>query len=151
MRFQIILAGIFLLILASCGKMEQPVFQHIENVKLGTLGLKSSLMTFDMHYFNPNKRGGKLKEAEGDAWVDSSFVGHFRVDTLVVIPGKSNFVVPVKLDLDMKYLLKYTLTGFKNEDVLLTVKGTAKAGKGAIYKNIDINYEGKQNLAQMIK
>jgi HSP20 family molecular chaperone IbpA len=70
---------------------------------------------------------------------------------LIDIPANANFLIPVKLDVDMKYVLQFSLTGFKNEDVLVTVKGTAKVGKGGIYKNFPINYEGRQNLALLVK
>jgi hypothetical protein len=151
MRFAIVLCGLFSILLASCGKMEEPVFNYIDNFKLGTLGLNKSIMTFDVQYFNPNKRGAKLKDAEGEAWLDSTYLGHFRVDTIVDIPATSNFTIPVKLDVDMKYLLKYSLFGFKNEEVLVTVKGKARVGKAGIYKSIPLQYEGRQNLAQLIR
>ena len=151
MRYPIISIVFFLLLLTSCGKIKEPVFNYIDNVRVNKLGLNSSLMTFDMQYFNPNNRKAKLKEADGEAWLDSSYVGHFHVDTIVNIPARSNFTVPVKLDVDMKYLLKYSLFGFKNETVLVTVKGNAKVGKGGIYKKIPLQYEGRQNLAELIK
>ena len=59
--------------------------------------------------------------------------------------------MPVRLNADMNFLLKYSLFGFKKEDVLVNVKGTAKVGKGGIYKKIPLHYEGKQNLAGLIK
>ena len=131
--------------------MKEPVFNHIDNVRLNKLGLGTSVMTFDMQYFNPNNKKGTLKEAEGEAWLDSSYVGHFYVDTTVNIPALSNFTVPVKLNVDMKYLLKYSLFGFKNEEILVTVKGNAIVGKAGIYKKIPLQYEGRQNLAELIK
>ena len=104
-----------------------------------------------MQYFNPNNRKATLKEADGEAWLDSSYIGHFHVDTVVNIPARSNFTIPVKLDVDMKYLVQYSLFGFKNQEVLVTVKGKAKVGKGGIYKNIALQYEGRRNLAELIK
>ena len=151
MRYAIISVGFFLFFLSSCGKMKEPVFNHIDNVRLNKLTLGTSVMTFDMQYFNPNNKQATLKEAEGEAWLDSSYVGHFYVDTIVNIPALSNFTVPVKLNVDMKYLLKYSLFGFKNEEVLVTVKGNARVGKAGIYKKIPLQYEGKQNLAELIK
>jgi hypothetical protein len=151
MRRLIIITPIFCLLFVSCKKIKDPVFNRITNVKIGKLGLGSSQVGFDVEYFNPNNKGGKLKEASGDAWLDSNYLGHFHVDSLIDIPANANFLIPVKLDVDMKYMLKYSLTGFKNEDVLVMVKGTAKVGKGGIYKNFPINYEGRQNLALLVK
>lgn len=151
MRYPIILSILFLFLLSSCRKIQDPVFNSIENIRVGKLGFGTSLMTFDVHYFNPNNSRASMKEAEGEAWLDSNYIGHFHVDTMVSIPARSNFTVPVKLDVDMKYLLMYSLSGLKNEEVLVTVKGKAKVGKAGIYKNIAINYEGNQNLAQLVK
>jgi LEA14-like dessication related protein len=151
MRYFFPAAISFLVFLSSCGKMEEPVFNYIDNVKLSRPGFNKSLVTFNMQCFNPNNSKAKLKEAEGEAWLDSNYLGHFYVDTMVNIPAKSNFTVPVKLDVDMKKMLVYSLTGFKNEDVLVTVKGKAKVGKGGFYKKIPISYEGKQNLGTLIK
>jgi LEA14-like dessication related protein len=151
MRIPIIVTVSFLFFLTSCGKMKGPVFNKIENVKVGKLGLGASTITFDMQFFNPNNSRIRLKNAEGEAWLDSNFLGHFHVDTVVNILPNSNFTVPVKLDVDMKYFLSYSLFGFKNEEVMVSVKGKAKAGKGGFYKTIPLTYEGRQNLARLFK
>lgn len=151
MRPILLVAVILSLALASCGKLQDPVFNSISNFKIARPGLTKSLVTMDVEYYNPNKQGGKLKEAQGEVWVDSSYLGHFHVDTLINVPPRANFTVPAKLDVDMKYLLKYTMTGFKNDEVLLTIKGNAKVGKSGFYKKFSINYEGKQNLGALMK
>jgi LEA14-like dessication related protein len=146
-----ILAACFLFLLASCGKIEDPVFNSIDNIKIIKPGIGTTTMTFDVHYFNPNNSKAKLKEAAGEAWLDSNYVGHFYVDTMINVPAKSDFSIPVKLNVDMKFFLRYSLAGFKNEETLVTIKGKAKVGKGGIYKKISLDHEGRYNLAQMIK
>ncbi len=151
MRYLLIVSSFLCLIFTSCGKMEDPIFNNIENVKVNKVGLSTSLMTFDMQCFNPNNTRAKLKEAEGEAWLDSNYLGRFHVDTTVQIPAISNFKVPVKLDVDMKFFLNYTLFGVQDKEVLVTVKGNAKVGKSGIYKKIPLHYEGRKNLAELIK
>jgi LEA14-like dessication related protein len=151
MRNTIFVILSFFIFLTSCTKWKGPVFNKIENVKVNKLGLGSSLMTFDVQFFNPNNKRITLKNAEGEAWLDSNYLGHFYVDTAVNIPANSNFTVPVKLDVDMKYFLTYSLFGFKNEMVQLSVKGKGKAGKGGLYKEIPLNYEGRHNLAELVR
>jgi LEA14-like dessication related protein len=141
-----------LILLGSCGKMEEPVFNNIGNVKLGKLGLATTTMSFDMEYFNPNNSRAKLTAAAGEAWLDSNYLGHFHVDTLVIIPPKSNFTVPVKLDMDMQKLLTYSLSDFRNKkDVLVTIKGTARVGKSGFYRKLPLDYEGRKNLSEIFK
>jgi LEA14-like dessication related protein len=146
-----ILVLLLISFLVSCGKMKDPVFKGIENVKMNGLGISASSVTLDIRYLNPNNFKGQLKQAEGDAWMDSTYLGHFVVDTTVDIPANSEFLVPVKLAVDMKQMLKHSLTAFINEEVLLKITGTAKAGKSGIYKNFSLNYLGKQNLSELFK
>jgi len=108
-------------------------------------------MTLDMAYFNPNNINARLKEAEGEAWMDSTYLGHFLLDSAVNIPANADFVVPVKLDVEMKNILKHSLAAFLNEEVLFTITGKAKVGKNGIYRKIPLHYEGKQNLQELFK
>ncbi len=131
--------------------MKDPVFKGIENIKLSEFAFDSSMVTLDIRYFNPNTFKGTLKEAEGDAWMDSTYLGHFNVDTTVMIGAASDFLVPVKLAVNMKQILKHSLAAFLNEEVLLRIKGKAKAGRSGIYRNFSLNYQGKQNLRELFK
>jgi hypothetical protein len=129
--------------------MKQPVFNGIENVKLNRLGGGKAIMTLDVGYFNPNKTGARLKSAEGEAWLDSTYLGHFFVDTSIYIPASSNFTIPVKLDMEMKNVLIHSLAAYKKQDLLVTIKGKAKVGKAGFYKRFSLDYEGKQNLSEV--
>src|SRR5687768_9727943 len=135
-----VLVLLIISVLASCGKMKDPVFKGIENVKMNGLGIAASAVTLDIRYLNPNNFKGQLKQAEGDAWMDSTYLGHFVVDTTVDIPANSEFLVPVKLAVDMKQMLKHSLTAFMNEEVMLKITGKAKAGKSGFYRNFSLNY-----------
>lgn len=148
---RIFFAVLVLSILASCGSMKDPVFKGIENVKMDGLGINASSVTLDIRYFNPNGFKGQLKQAEGDAWIDSIYLGRFMVDTTVQIPANSDFLVPVKLAVDMKQLLKHSFASFLKEDVLLKITGKARAGKSGFYRNFSLNYLGKQNLQQLFR
>jgi len=140
-----------IILLASCGRMEDPVFKSIENVKVSEVGMQESTVTLDIRYLNPNNFNGRLRQAEGDAWMDSTYLGHFIVDSTVYIPANSEFLVPVKMAVDMKKILKHSIAAFLNEDVLLKITGKARAGKSGFYRNFSLNYQGKQNLREIFK
>jgi len=151
MRYYLFVAGFFLLAFSSCKKLKDPVFNYIQNVKVNNLRKGVSTMTLEMAWFNPNNITARLKEADGEAWMDSTYLGHFYVDSAMTIPANSNFIVPVKLEVEMKQILKHSLAAFLNDEVLITVKGKAKVGKSGIYKKIPLHYEGKQNLQELFK
>ncbi len=123
----------------------------MDNISLDKLGVKESTLSLDLYYFNPNNSNLKLKEVQGDAWLDGNFLGRFSMDSLIHIPAKDSFYLPVKLKLEMGKLLKNSFAAFLSNEVMLKVKGIAKVGKGFVYINYPINYEGKQNFAALLK
>ena len=142
---------LLVLVMASCKSMKDPVFKSIENVKMSEVGLAGSLVTLDIRYYNPNDFNGRLKEAEGDAWMDSTYLGHFVADSSVHIPANGDFLVPVKLTMDMKEIFKNSMAALLNEQVTLRITGSARAGRSGFYKKFSLNYEGKQNLRELFK
>ncbi len=123
----------------------------IENVRFDRLGLNQSSLTLTLHYFNPNKNRLKLKRAEGDAWLDGNPLGHFSMDTLIHIPARSDFSLPVKMSMDMNHFVENMSIAFSGKEVILKIDGMARAGKGIIFINYPIQYEGKQKLGDLMK
>jgi LEA14-like dessication related protein len=147
---QNILGAMAVLFISACS-LEEPTFKGIENVQMGKLGVKESTFTLDLHYFNPNRSGLKLKKAEGDAWMDGDYLGHFTMDTLINIPGNSDFLLPVKFRAEMALLLKNSMSAMLGKESLLKVEGKARVGKSGIYIRYPIRYEGKHNLGELLK
>ena len=139
------------LLLSSCGKLVEPDFKGIENLQMDKFGFNESTFALDLHYHNPNRAGIKLKEAEGDAWMDGKYLGHFVMDTLISIKGNSDFRLPVKFKAEMGQLFKNSLSAFLGKESLLKVEGTARLGKSGIYIRYPIRYEGRHNLGELLK
>jgi LEA14-like dessication related protein len=135
----------------SCGSVKDPDFIGIENARVGRVGLKESTLKLSLHYFNPNNYSINLKEAEGDAWIDSIFLGHFLIDTLIRIPANADFRLPVKLKMDMSQVLQNMTMLYSKNEVWVKIEGKAKIGKGSIFIHYPIRYEGKQNLNELMK
>lgn len=153
MRIQIFIAAAFLVILSSCGKMKTPEFRGIESVSMDDVKLGTNTIRLNLKYYNPNSFKGQLKWAEGDAWVDSSFLGHFTVDTALKVPPRQEFIVPVKLKVSMQDMLMVAapLLSEKKSDIWLRVNGQARAGRSGVYKTVPLKYAGKQSLEGLVK
>lgn len=104
-----------------------------------------------MKCFNPNNRSAILKTGEGDAWIDSSYLGHFTIDSAITIPANADFHIPVSLALDIKTVLQNSMALISKEQVNIKVSGNVKAGRKGFYKNVPINYEGPQNLKELFR
>jgi LEA14-like dessication related protein len=148
---KIIVVAAIASLLFSCRSLKPPVFNGIGNLRINKLSMGQSIMTLDLNFFNPNHSKARLKNAEGDAWMDSVFLGHFVVDSSIRIPSNGDFFIPVKLNVDMKFILQHTLSAFLNEEVLIRITGNARVGKGGIYGRYPLNYSGKQNLSKLFQ
>ncbi len=154
MKFRVPTFCLFLILVFfsfSCGQVKEPDFKEIENVQLTKFGLAESSITLDLRYFNNNKFRMKLKNAEGDAWLENNFLGHFTMDTMIHIPSKGDFRIPIKMKVDMAKILKNSLLTLLAKEVKIRVEGKARVGKGLIYINYPIRYEGMQNLEKLLR
>ena len=144
-----VLAIVFLM--TSCKSVKEPELKGVGNIRMNRLNLSKSDISLDLYYFNPNNYRLKLKKAEGDAWLNDQPLGHFTVDSLVHIYALSDFELPAKVKMDMKHITQNATTLLLNEEVILRVDGIAMVGKGPIYINYPIHYEGKQRLGDLLK
>ncbi len=135
----------------SCGSLKEPEFRSIENAKMSSYSLSEINARIDLGFYNPNKDRLKLKKAEGDIWADNTPMGSFSIDTLLKIEGNSNFVLPVDLKLKVDKAVAGSLGNFLKKEVTLRIEGTARVGKGLIFINYPIRYEGKQKLEDLMK
>ncbi len=138
-------------VVVSCSKPKEPKYLDFENVHVQKAGLSESIVGADLKYFNPNSFKIQLKEADLDLYVNDKYVGHSRLDTLIHIPALDTFYVPVSMKLNLGDLLKNAVQLFLNPEVKLKITGNAKLGKGGIYKNFPVSYEGKQRIDVLLR
>lgn len=141
----------FSAILFSCSAIKEPVFTGIDKVEPGGIGMKQTMVLLHLKCFNPNRFGLYLKNAEGDAWIEDSFLGHFKMDSSMKIHGRSEFTVPVRLNVDMKSALKNASTILFKPEVNFKITGKAKIRKGGVAIDYPIRYEGKQDLSKLLQ
>jgi LEA14-like dessication related protein len=142
MKLQLLTFLFFLFLFSSCKDIKDPELRGFDSVTVKEAALKKSVIRVNVRYFNPNRFNARLKEAHGEAWVQNMYLGTFKVDSLIKVPANSEFVVPVDLSIETFKILSL----LANEEVMIKISGTAKAGKGGIYKIFSLNYEGKQDI-----
>ncbi|MEO6314112.1 MAG: LEA type 2 family protein [Chitinophagaceae bacterium] len=140
------LAGCITLALVGCGKPLAPEYRSIENLRVSTLGIGESAISADLKYYNPNNFTLKLKYGETDVYLNNRFLGKTFLDTLTVIPARDSFLIPVSMKVDMKQVYANALDLLLSNEVTIKLDGFAKMGKGLIFFNVPIKYEGKQKI-----
>jgi LEA14-like dessication related protein len=141
-----LIIAILVLAFFACSKPVSPSYLGYEDFRLEKFGLKSNILTTRVKLYNPNTYPLKLKSASIDVYINDDYLGHTSVDTLIVLPGRDTTFVPLRLNASAKDLLSNTLKVFLNPDVKVRIKGSAKAGRGNVFINVPIDYEGKQRI-----
>jgi LEA14-like dessication related protein len=131
-------------LLVSCSTPKDLEYREFKNFTIDKLGFSATNIGMDLVYYNPNNFGLQLKSLELDVFLDNNYVGHTIQEQLVSIPRREEFAIPIKMEVDMKNLLKNGLTSLMKSEVILKVVGTIKVGKANVFKNFPVNYESKQ-------
>ncbi len=140
---------IFILIAFShfgCSKPKGFEFRELRNLSISTIGFQKSTVALDLVYYNPNNFGVTLTNVSADVYLEKKLLGRYVLDTSMFIPKQSEFILPSKMEVDMRNLLKNATQVLFAQELLLEVNGQARAGKAGIYINVPINYSGKHKL-----
>jgi LEA14-like dessication related protein len=140
-------AVLFVIFLSGCHKPKDLVFKEFKNLKVDQLSFSGAALNVDLVYYNPNNFGLQLSRTDLDIFVDSTFLGHSTQNIQVAVPRRDNFTIPLKVDLDVKNLLKNGVTSLFNKDVKVRVLGSVKLGKAGIYKTFPVDYTSVQNFS----
>lgn len=132
--------------ITGCRKPESLQYVGLQNFDVPSIGIGASVLQADVMFYNPNNFNMRLKEAEVDISLNEKYLGHSTLDTLIRIPKNDTFSIPVKVDVDMKILLTNSLMAVLSNEVDVKIEGRTKVGKGGIYFNFPIFYQGKQKL-----
>src|SRR4051812_16941407 len=137
---------VFMLFELACKKPQAFQYRVLRNFHLENFGLEKSRVSMDFVFFNPNTFPVDLKNVDCDVYLDSNYVGKFLLDTTMHISQASEFVLPATLDVDMKNILKNSLSLLTSNEVLIGARGTTRLGRSGIYVKVPFQYEGKQRL-----
>lgn len=143
---QLMILAVATLLLPGCSKPLAPEFRSVENFRVNSIGVEESAISADLKYYNPNNFTLKLKHGETDVYLNNRFLGKTVLDTLTQIPARDSFLIPVSMKVDMKQIYSNALDILLSNEVTIKLNGFAKLGKGGIYFNLPIQYEGKQKL-----
>jgi LEA14-like dessication related protein len=142
-----LMIGSFLLIILGCSSPKELEYQAYKNFHLQKLGFSASRVSLDLQYYNPNNFGLQLRRTDLDIFINNNFLGHSESDTLINIPRRDTFLIPVKFDMDMKNVFKNAWNSLTGNEVTVKVRGKVKVGKANVFMSMPVNYEGKHKFS----
>lgn len=137
----------FVVIIMGCSSPKELEYQDYKNLRLERMGFTTTRVKMDLQYYNPNNFGLQLKRTDLDIFINNNFLGHSGSDTLIQIPRRDTFLLPIVFDMDMKNLLKNAFNSATGNEVLVKVTGKIKVGKANVFMSMPINYEGKHKFS----
>ncbi|HEX6427934.1 MAG TPA: LEA type 2 family protein [Niastella sp.] len=136
------------LLAVACAKPTGFDYLGVKNFKVLKFGLKESTVAADVEYYNPNKYPVTMKGASVDVYVNDNFFGKTTLDSTLEIPKRDTFLLPVILKVNMNNTvmgLLQTLTSGR-DSVLIKLDGNTKIGRGGLFVNFPIRYQGMQKI-----
>jgi hypothetical protein len=136
------------IVFQSCGKMEEPQFQRVENFGIKKIGLQNVVIGFDATFLNPNSFGVTVKEAALDIYVDSIYLGKFTQPKDVSVVKNAEFSIPLEGAVSWNETLASEGKRLLGKEVLLKATGEVKVGKAGVFVSKDIWYQSRHRLDQ---
>ncbi len=138
---------IWIFAVLSCSSPRPLEYKSYQNFSVQRLGFNNSTIKLDLEYFNPNNFAMQLRNSDLDIFIDGNLLGHSSFDTLITIPRRNTFILPVKFDVDMQNIYKNAWSTLTGKEVLIRLTGKLKIGKANIFLSLPVNYETKQTFS----
>lgn len=132
------------LVIMSCTPPRSIEYKTYHNFSIKSLGFNKTTVSLDLEYYNPNNFGMQLKNTDLDVFINGNLLGHSVSDSLIQIPRRGTFIIPVKFDVDMKNILKNSYSALTGKEMNVRLTGKIKAGKGNVFISFPVNYEFKE-------
>ncbi len=131
----------------SCSSPKALEYKTYHNFSVQKLGFNNSAVSLDLEYYNPNNYGLQLKSTDLDIFINGNLLGHSSLDTLIRIPRRDTFSIPVKFNVDMQNVFKNAWNTLIGKEVLVRLSGKVKVGKANVFMSFPVEYETKQTFS----
>ena len=141
------LSLISILLIYSCSSPKELEYQSFHNFSIQKLGFNNSTVSLDIVYYNPNNFGMQLRNSDMDIYIDGSMLGHSSFDTLIRIPRRDTFTLPVKFDVQMENIYRNAWSALTGKEVTVKLTGKIRIGKANVFMSFPVNYETKETFS----
>lgn len=138
-----------LVALASCAQPKDLEFVDIQNIRMVNLGLTESEIGLDLRFYNPNNQRVNLKDAAAKLYVNTTYIGDTRMDTVLPVPRRDTFAVPLILKVKSMSAVGKVMEMLSDSTVDIKVEGSVKMGKAGVFRSFPINYNKVQNVSEL--
>lgn len=128
----------------ACSPPHALEYRTYHNLELRNLGFDHSTLYLELEYYNPNNFGMRLKKTDLDVYINGVFLGHSLSDTIINIPKRNTFLLPVEFDVNMQNAFKNAWNTIRGKEIAIRLTGKVLVGKGNLNISFPVEYETKQ-------
>ncbi|MEO8583196.1 MAG: LEA type 2 family protein [Flavitalea sp.] len=136
-------------VIGSCTKPQDLTFIDVQNFRMLSFGFTETKVGLDVRFYNPNNQRVQLKDAAVKVYANSTYLGDTNMDSVVSIPKKDTFSVPLILKIQTVTAITNVLQTLSDTTVAIRVEGNVKMGKGGVFINYPINYTRQQRVKDL--
>lgn len=141
MRVLILLYALYLS-LSSCSRPQAAEYRGVEHFRFMGMQGNTAQVKMDLKMYNPNAFAVSVSELEATCRMDGHEAGNARLDTAVMLGARSEVLIPVTAQLEIRDLLSKGLSLLLGNGIPYEVQGTAKAGRGKLSWKIPFAHQG---------
>ncbi len=134
-------------VIMSCSAPKALEYRAFHNFSIEKLGFNNTSIKLDLEYYNPNSYGMQLRNSDLDIFIDGNLLGHSAFDTLITIPRRNTFILPIKFDVNMQNIYKNAWSTMTGKEVVVKLTGKLKIGKANVFMSLPVNYESKETFS----
>lgn len=132
-----------------CTKPKDLEFVDLSNLRMIKWGLTESEIGIDVRLYNPNNQRVQIKEPAAKVYANSSYLGDARLDSIVTVPRRDTFSIPLVLRIQTLSAVSRVLEVLSDTTVDIRVEGNVKMGKGGVFLNYPIQYHQLHRLSEL--
>lgn len=137
---------LIILVFASCESPKSFEFKGVKSFKIEKAGIKQNILNAKIEYYNPNGFDLTLKKIDCDIFVNDQKFTHYGLDTNLLIPATSNFVVPARMEIALATILQHSVDIIFNKPLKISIQGNATLSKGFFTKTVPVNFTTTKTL-----
>jgi LEA14-like dessication related protein len=136
----------YVLLFDGCQKPAAPEYLGFENIQIGKLNTKESIISTNLKFYNPNSFGLQMKKAEMDIYINEKLMDHYLLDSTIFIAKRDTFYIPVSVKINFGNIFSNALQSLLTNEVRIRLNGNVRLKKGNIGFKVPIQYEQSEKL-----
>ena len=151
LRPKVLTVSLLLIVIISCKQPNTPDYQGIQSLEISKIGVNDSHVSAVLKFYNTNPYGVRIKHADVDILLDDKPAGHCVIDSLIMIPARDSFYLPVTVNINLGSIINNAFKLLTQGQIKIDVNGYVSIKKGLLGFRVPVHHEEYQKLSDILE